>query len=95
VSAGSRPVAIITGGSQGIGAGLVDGYRQLGWAVVANSLTIKPAEDPNVLAVRDKLEELAAAIRADSGQALVLHTAHRLQRHDPPAWKAGLILYFP
>ena len=30
----AQKVAIVTGGSQGIGAGLVDGYRQRGWAVV-------------------------------------------------------------
>ena len=41
-----RKVAIITGGSQGIGAGLVAGYRRRGWAVVANARTIKPAGDP-------------------------------------------------
>ena len=29
-------VAIVTGGSQGIGAGLVEGYRRNGWAVVAS-----------------------------------------------------------
>jgi NAD(P)-dependent dehydrogenase (short-subunit alcohol dehydrogenase family) len=33
--------AIITGGSEGIGAGLVAGYRRLGWAVVATARTIK------------------------------------------------------
>jgi NAD(P)-dependent dehydrogenase (short-subunit alcohol dehydrogenase family) len=33
--AGQR-VAIITGGSQGIGAGLVAAYRPRDWAVVAN-----------------------------------------------------------
>ena len=38
-----RRVAIITGGSQGIGAGLVAGYRGRGWAVVANARTIKPS----------------------------------------------------
>ena len=30
----AQRVAVITGGSQGIGAGLVAGYRQRGWAVV-------------------------------------------------------------
>jgi NAD(P)-dependent dehydrogenase (short-subunit alcohol dehydrogenase family) len=34
-----QKVAIITGGSQGIGAGLVAGYRQQGWAVVADPAT--------------------------------------------------------
>ncbi|WP_431278510.1 SDR family NAD(P)-dependent oxidoreductase [Leifsonia poae] len=41
---GTRKVAIITGGSQGIGAGLVEGYRELGYAVVANSRSIAPAD---------------------------------------------------
>jgi NAD(P)-dependent dehydrogenase (short-subunit alcohol dehydrogenase family) len=44
-------VAIITGGSQGIGAGLVAGYRARGWAVVASARTIKPSEHPDVLAI--------------------------------------------
>ncbi|BBY74226.1 3-oxoacyl-ACP reductase [Mycolicibacterium parafortuitum] len=44
-------VALITGASQGIGAGLVAGYRKLGYAVVANSRTIEPGDDPMVLAV--------------------------------------------
>lgn len=44
-------VALITGASQGIGAGLVAGYRKLGYAVVANSRTIEASDDPMVLAV--------------------------------------------
>ncbi|OBK71910.1 SDR family NAD(P)-dependent oxidoreductase [Mycobacterium sp. 1274761.0] len=44
-------VAVITGASQGIGAGLVAGYRKLGYAVVANSRTITDSDDPMVLAV--------------------------------------------
>jgi NAD(P)-dependent dehydrogenase (short-subunit alcohol dehydrogenase family) len=34
-------VAIITGGPQGIGAGLVAAYRRRDWAAVATSRTIK------------------------------------------------------
>ena len=41
--AGQR-VAIITGGSRGIGACPVAAYRR-DWAVAANSRTIKPSED--------------------------------------------------
>ena len=58
-----RRVAIITGGSQGIGAGLVAGYRQQGWAVVATARRIKPSEDPDVLAVEGDISESATADR--------------------------------
>ena len=52
-----KAVAIITGGSQGIGAGLVAGYRRRGWAVVATSRTIKPSGDQDVLTVDGDLSE--------------------------------------
>ena len=60
-------VAIITGGSQGIGAGLVAEYRRRGWAVVATSRTIKPAGDPAVLTVAGDVSEPATADRIISG----------------------------
>jgi NAD(P)-dependent dehydrogenase (short-subunit alcohol dehydrogenase family) len=47
----SQPVALITGASQGIGASLVAAYRKLGYAVVANSRTIRGSDDPMVLTV--------------------------------------------
>ncbi len=40
-----QKVAIITGGSQGIGASLVAAYRRQGWSVVATARTIKPTGD--------------------------------------------------
>jgi NAD(P)-dependent dehydrogenase (short-subunit alcohol dehydrogenase family) len=58
-----RKVAIITGGSQGIGAGLVAAYRHQGWAVVAVSRTIAPAEDPAVLAVSGDVTQRATTDR--------------------------------
>jgi NAD(P)-dependent dehydrogenase (short-subunit alcohol dehydrogenase family) len=62
-----QKVAIITGGSQGIGAGLVAGYRQQGWAVVAISRTIKPAADPDVLTVAGDVSDPATTDRIISG----------------------------
>ena len=59
----NRRVAIITGGSQGIGAGLVDGYRDRGWAVVASARTIKPSHDPDLLTVAGDIVEPATAGR--------------------------------
>jgi NAD(P)-dependent dehydrogenase (short-subunit alcohol dehydrogenase family) len=50
-------VAVITGGSQGIGAGLVAAYRRRGWVVVANSRTIRPSEDRGVLTVDGDVSE--------------------------------------
>jgi NAD(P)-dependent dehydrogenase (short-subunit alcohol dehydrogenase family) len=50
VTGNDRRVAIVTGGSQGIGASLVAGYLGRGWAVVANARTIGPSADPGVAA---------------------------------------------
>ena len=58
-----RRVAIITGGSQGIGAGLVAGYRGRGWAVVATARAITPSEDPDVLTIDGDISEPATAGR--------------------------------
>src|SRR6478672_4289427 len=58
-----QAVAIITGGSQGIGAGLVAGYRRRGWAVVATSRTITPSRDQDVITVDGDLSEPATSDR--------------------------------
>jgi len=44
-----QKVAVITGASQGIGAGLVRAYREAGYRVVANSRSIQPSDDPDIL----------------------------------------------
>ena len=46
-----RKVALVTGASQGIGAGVVQGFRKLGYAVVANSRSIKSSENRDVVTV--------------------------------------------
>ena len=46
-----QKVAIVTGASQGIGAGLVAAFRQHGYAVVANSRSIADSRDPKLLAI--------------------------------------------
>ena len=58
-----QKVAVITGASQGIGAGLVTAYRKLGYAVVANSRTITPSDDPGVLTVPGDLAEPGTGAR--------------------------------
>jgi len=54
-------VAIITGGSQGIGAGLVAGYRRQGWAVVVNARALEPSRDPAVVAVSGDISQTQTA----------------------------------
>ena len=56
-------VAVITGASQGIGAGLVDGYRDRGWSVVANARHMEASPDPDVLVVDGDISEPATADR--------------------------------
>jgi len=57
----SGRVAIITGGSQGIGAGPVAGYRERGWAVVANALQIEQSREPDLLTVPGDIADPATA----------------------------------
>ena len=56
-------VVIVTGGSQGIGAGIVAAYRQQGWAAVAIARTIKPIEDDDILTIEADITEPSAADR--------------------------------
>jgi NAD(P)-dependent dehydrogenase (short-subunit alcohol dehydrogenase family) len=58
-----RKVAIITGASEGIEAGLVAGYRGRGWAVVASAGATGPSPDPDLLAVPADITGPAAAGR--------------------------------
>ena len=56
-------VAIISGASRGAGAGLVYGYRERDWAVVASARTIEPSQDPDLLAVAADIADPATAGR--------------------------------
>ncbi len=82
-------VAIITGASQGIGAGLVAGYRGRGWAVVATARTIKQAEDPQVLTIDGDIGEPATADRIIGG------ALERFGRVDTLVNNAGVFISKP
>ncbi len=82
-------VAIITGGSQGIGAGLVAGYRDLGWAVVASARQMKPSDDPDLLVVEGDITEPGTA-----GQ-LADAALSRFGRIDTLVNNAGIFLSKP
>src|ERR1700712_4814915 len=59
----TRKVAVITGASQGFGAGLVDGYLGLGYAVVANSRSIQPRTEENLVTVAGDISDPECADR--------------------------------
>jgi NAD(P)-dependent dehydrogenase (short-subunit alcohol dehydrogenase family) len=82
-------VAIITGGSQGIGAGLVAAYRARDWAVVANARTITPSKDPAVLTVEGDITQPATAER------IIGVATERFGRIDTLVNNAGLYISKP
>ncbi len=59
-------VVIVTGASQGIGAGIVESYRKLGYGVVATSRSIKPIDDENVITVAGDISDPSTAARVVS-----------------------------
>ena len=82
-------VAIITGASQGIGAGLVTGYRGRDWAVVASARTIEPSQDPDLLTVAGDITEPATADR------IIDASAGRFGRIDTLVNNAGVYISKP
>jgi NAD(P)-dependent dehydrogenase (short-subunit alcohol dehydrogenase family) len=85
----ARKVAIITGGSQDIGAGLVAGYRGRGWAVVATAGAITSSQDPEVLTVGGDIADPATA-----GQ-IVGSALERFGRVDTLVNNAGVLIAKP
>jgi NAD(P)-dependent dehydrogenase (short-subunit alcohol dehydrogenase family) len=79
-------VAIITGASQGIGEGLVAGYRKLGYAVVANSRSIEASDDPMVLAVPGDIGQPGV------GQRVVDAALEQFGRVDAIVNNAGIFI---
>jgi NAD(P)-dependent dehydrogenase (short-subunit alcohol dehydrogenase family) len=62
-----QKVVIITGASQGIGAALVDAYRDRNFRVVATSRSIKPSADPDILAIAGDIADPRTADRVVHG----------------------------
>ena len=60
---GERKVAVITGASQGIGAGLVDGYRSAGYAVVGSARSAPPGGDRDLVTVAGDIADPQTAAR--------------------------------
>ncbi|MEJ3653170.1 SDR family oxidoreductase [Actinomycetes bacterium KLBMP 9759] len=82
-------VAIVTGASRGIGAGVVDGYRKQGFAVVATSRSIAPSDDPEVHTVAGDLADPRTAGR------VVDAALERFGRIDTLVNNAGMFMAKP
>ena len=87
--ASARKVAIITGASQGIGAGLVAGYRASGYAVVGTSRSIASSEEPDYLTVQGDIAQ------ADTAQRIVEQALERFGRIDSLVNNAGIFIGKP
>jgi NAD(P)-dependent dehydrogenase (short-subunit alcohol dehydrogenase family) len=81
-----RKVAVITGASQGIGAGLVRGFLDRGYRVVANSRSIKSDASADVLAVAGDIADPKVADRV-IGEAVA-----RFGRVDTLVNNAGVFI---
>jgi NAD(P)-dependent dehydrogenase (short-subunit alcohol dehydrogenase family) len=85
----ARRVAIVTGASQGIGAGLVAGYLSLGFRVVATSRSIEASKDERVLAIAGDIRDRTTA------QKVVAAAKDRFGRVDTLVNNAGIFVAKP
>jgi NAD(P)-dependent dehydrogenase (short-subunit alcohol dehydrogenase family) len=89
MSTPDQKVAVITGASQGIGAGLVEAYRKRGWAVVATSRSISASDDPGVLAVAGDIAD------PDTAERVIAAAMERFGRIDTLVNNAGIFVAKP
>jgi NAD(P)-dependent dehydrogenase (short-subunit alcohol dehydrogenase family) len=85
----STPVAIITGASHGIGAGLVAGYRHAGYAVIGVARSFPPSGDDEFVAVAGDVAD------ADTARRAVGEARDRFGRIDTLINDAGIYIEKP
>ena len=85
---GAAKVAIVTGASHGIGAGLVTAYRELGYEVIATARSIA-SSDPGVVPVQGDIADPDTAARV-VGEAIA-----RFGRIDTLVNNAGIYIGKP
>jgi NAD(P)-dependent dehydrogenase (short-subunit alcohol dehydrogenase family) len=82
-------VAIITGASHGIGAGLASAFRGAGYAVVGTALTIPPADESDFVSVAGDIADPQTA------QDVVTCALTRFGRIDTLINDAGIFISKP
>ncbi len=81
-----QKVAIITGASQGIGAGLVAAFRGAGYAVVGTARTIHSSDEPDYLTVPGDITE------PETAERVVEQALDRFGRLDSLINNAGIFI---
>ena len=84
-----QKVAVITGASQGIGAGLVRAYRDRNYRVVATARSIRPSTDPDVLVVPGDIAD------RDTAWRMISEGMDRFGRIDTLVNNAGIFIAKP
>jgi NAD(P)-dependent dehydrogenase (short-subunit alcohol dehydrogenase family) len=84
-----QKVVVITGASQGIGAGLVRAYRDHNYRVIANSRSIEPSSDADILVVPGDISKPETADR------IIREGLTRFGRIDSLVNNAGIFLAKP
>lgn len=85
----SQAVAVITGASQGIGAALVQAFRNNGYAVVATSRSIKPSTEPDLVTVQGDVGD------PNTAERVFERALHRFGRIDTLINNAGIFIAKP
>ena len=82
----TRKVAIVTGASQGLGEGIVQGFRVRGYGVVATSRNIQPSTDPDLVTVAGDIGD------PGTGKRLVAAALDAFGRIDTLVNNAGIFI---
>ncbi|MGJ0526938.1 SDR family NAD(P)-dependent oxidoreductase [Burkholderia gladioli] len=81
-----KKVAIVTGASQGMGEGIVNGFRARGYGVVATSRSIQPSADPDVVTVAGDIGD------PETGKRVVAAALDKFGRIDTLVNNAGIFI---
>jgi NAD(P)-dependent dehydrogenase (short-subunit alcohol dehydrogenase family) len=84
-----QKVVIVTGASQGIGAGILRAFRDRNHRIVATSRTIKPIDDPDVLTVQGDIGS------PETAEKVVKAAFERFGRIDTLVNNAGMFMAKP
>jgi NAD(P)-dependent dehydrogenase (short-subunit alcohol dehydrogenase family) len=82
----SRKVAVITGASQGIGAGLVEAFLLRGHQVVATSRSIQPSANPDLATIAGDIGD------PETGKRVIEEAMTRFGRVDTLVNNAGIFI---